>query len=63
MEIHELPYWRFKVEEVSFGAFTVTASDLEGRSIVKRGTDPDAMLEACRLEAHEIQRTGEKKGE
>lgn len=54
MEFPELPDWTFQVEEVSFGVFVVSGRDVQGRSVVKSGRDPDALLELCRSEAPQL---------
>ncbi len=54
IEFPELPGWAFEVEEVSFGVFRVSGHDVDGRSIVRTGTDPDGLLEVTRLEARDI---------
>lgn len=51
MEFRDLPAWTFKVDEVSFGVYTVVARDLAGRKIVMSGTDAEGVLESCRQKA------------
>jgi hypothetical protein len=47
----ELSGWSFDADEVSAGVFRVVGSDRFGRKIEKTGTDPDALIEACRQDA------------
>lgn len=44
----ELSGWSFDADEVSAGVFIAVGSDRFGRKIEKTGTDPDALIEACR---------------
>ena len=54
IEFPDLPGWTFNVEEVSFGVYRVFGRDEAGRSIAKSGTDPDTLLEECRIEARDL---------
>lgn len=47
----ELPDWTFEIREVSAGVYEVIARDTRGRIIQEKGTDPDQLLEGCRLQA------------
>jgi hypothetical protein len=50
----ELPEWVFEVEEMSANVFRVRGRDLEGRSVERTGTDPEAVLTKCRSDAREV---------
>jgi hypothetical protein len=54
IEFPDLPGWRFNVEEVSFGVYRVFGRDEAGRCIAKSGTNPDALLEECRMDARDM---------
>lgn len=47
----DLPGWTFEVEEVSFGMYEVCCRYGSGGVIRKSGTDPEALLAECRMEA------------
>jgi hypothetical protein len=49
-----LPGWIFKVDEVSAGVFEVTGRAPDGRSVSRKGTDPDELLLKCKDDAREI---------
>jgi hypothetical protein len=51
MEFPELPEWSFEVEEVSAGAYQITATDKGGRTFDMKGTDRALLLTECREEA------------
>jgi hypothetical protein len=51
IEFTELSGWNFDANEVSADVFIVVGSDRFGRKIEKTGTDPDALIEACRQDA------------
>ena len=51
IEFTELSGWSFDADEVSAGVFMAVGSDCFGRKIEKTGTDPDALIEACRRDA------------
>lgn len=51
IEFTELSGWSFDADEVSAGVFMAVGSDRFGRKIEKTGTDPDALIEACRRDA------------
>jgi hypothetical protein len=61
MEFSDLPGWKFTVEEISFGVFTVSGRHVSGAINRKTGTDPDALLERCRIELLEALATARKK--
>ena len=46
--------WYFKIEEVSAGVYVVEGRDLAGRTISRRGTDPDKELKTCMDEAKQM---------
>lgn len=47
----ELTGWSFDADEVSACVFMAVGSNRFGRKIEKTGTDPDALIEACRQDA------------
>lgn len=47
----ELPTWVFEVTEVSAGVYQVKACDHSGRSVVAKGTDPDALIDDAKRSA------------
>ena len=49
-----LENWSFTIDEVSAGVYRVYGSDPSGRSVEADGTDPDALLEQCRVAAAEM---------
>jgi hypothetical protein len=61
MEFPDLPGWTFTVDEVSFGVFLVCCRYISGGIIRKTGTDPDALLEECRIEALEALNLAKRK--
>jgi len=38
------PGWTFSIEEVSLDVYEVTASNTDGRSISRKGRDPETLL-------------------
>lgn len=44
--------WKMTVAEVSAGVYSVVARGPGGRSITRSGTDPDVLLEECRVDIH-----------
>lgn len=50
----DTPGWEFRIDEQSANVYVVIASDAAGRTIEKTGTDPDLLLEECRLDAKRI---------
>jgi len=50
-----LPGWTFRIEEVSAGVYQIQGSDRQGRSVARRGTDPDVLLAQCKQDAAAIQ--------
>jgi hypothetical protein len=50
----EVPGWTFEVEEVSANVYEVTATDVAGRRVQVKGTDPDALLEDAKKSARTI---------
>lgn len=51
IEFTELVGWSFDADEVSAGVYLAVGSDCYGRRIEKTGTDPEALIEACRRDA------------
>jgi len=51
IEFTEPSGWSFDADEVSAGVFRAVGFDRFGRKIEKTGTDPDALIEACRQDA------------
>ena len=51
IEFTELPGWSFDADEVSAGVFLVVGYARFGQKIQNTGTDPDALIEACRQDA------------
>lgn len=47
----DYPGWIFEVREVSAAVYEVVASDLNGRRVARKGTDPHALLDECKQEA------------
>jgi hypothetical protein len=43
--------WTFEIDEVSANVYEVTGKDGAGRSVLVKGTDPDALLEDARQSA------------
>jgi hypothetical protein len=52
-----LPGWVFRVEEVSAGVFEVSAQAPGGRSVSRKGTNPDGLLEQCKEDARGMEKT------
>jgi hypothetical protein len=50
------PGWVFRVEEVSAGVFEVSARGPGGRSVSRKGTDPDGLLEKCEEDAQGMEK-------
>lgn len=57
----ELPGWLFKVEEISAGVYRVNGVDELGRSVDVMGTDPEALLQDCKLYAIKVSIKGLRK--
>jgi hypothetical protein len=49
--------WFFRVDEVSAGVYLVEGTDLWGRRVSRKGTDPDELLASCAVDADEILRS------
>jgi len=49
-----LPDWAFHVEEVSAGVYSVIATDRAGRTVEKKGIDPEALIMECKQAAIEM---------
>jgi hypothetical protein len=56
MQDGSLPGWVFRVEEVSAGVFEVSARGPGGRSVSRKGTDPDGLLEKCEEDAQGMEK-------
>lgn len=52
----ELPDWRFEVNEVSAGVYSVTGKDSVGRCVGNKGTNLDELLDVCKAMALKIVR-------
>lgn len=46
--------WYFRMTETSAGAWLVEGTDAWGRKVARDGTDPEALLELCELDARSI---------
>lgn len=55
--IGDPPGWSFEVEEVSAGVYRVRGADKAGRTVERSGTDPEALLQRCKLDAAEMIKT------
>jgi len=49
-----VPGWYFRVGEVSAGVYLVEGTDLWGRRVSRKGTDPDELLASCASDAGRI---------
>ena len=58
----DLAGWSFEVDEVSAGVYRVDATDGQGRQISRSGTDPERLIDECRLEAHSMTNTDPLQG-
>ena len=47
-----VPGWYFRFQEISSGAFWVEGTDLCGRRVSQRGSDPDRILNDCISDAN-----------
>ncbi len=54
MTYSDTPGWKFVVEEVSMGVYQVKGSDGFGRTVERTGTDPDVLLQQCKVDAMKI---------
>jgi hypothetical protein len=52
--------WFFREQETSAGAYLVEGADLWGRTVSRRGTEPETLLRECANDARRIER--ESKG-
>lgn len=50
----KLEGWSFVVDEVSAGVYRASGVDRLGRSVGTEGTDPDTLLDHCRVLASEM---------
>jgi hypothetical protein len=57
-----LPDWIFHVEEVSAGVYEVSGEDSRGRSVTRKGTDPDGLLTGCKRDAAELDQGAARDG-
>ncbi len=48
------PGWFFRTDETSAGIYEVEGIDQWGRSVYRRGTEPEPLLEACEFDAARI---------
>ena len=46
--------WFFRVNEVSQGFYLVEGKDLLGHVVSRMGIDPDALMNACKSDIHEM---------
>jgi len=56
IQFTELTEWSFDADEVSAGVFMAVGSDRYGRRVEKTGTDPGALIEACKQDAIRMMR-------
>lgn len=53
-ESQGLAGWKFDVDEVSAGVYKVIGRDAAGRSVEKKGLDPEQLLEECKEAARSM---------
>jgi hypothetical protein len=49
-----LPGWVFTVDEVSAGVFEVVGCDPSGRTVSRKGTDPEELIARCKEDARAL---------
>jgi hypothetical protein len=62
MKLEELPDWHFEVQETSANVYKVTGVDYAGRTVERRGLDPEALLKEAKQDALEITERDNRKG-
>ena len=54
----QLPDWEFQIEETSAGVYRVTGRSESGHRLERVGTDPDDLLDSCRITASAMTDSG-----
>jgi hypothetical protein len=58
LRFSQLPDWEFQIEETSAGVYRVTGRSESGHRFERIGTDPDDLLDSCRIAASAMTDSG-----